>query len=279
MNRFEPIHDAHAIEQVAVVVQFSAPIQDDTLFSRIMTAAEEFRDELPLGGPIQHPFQMLAGVGGFQIAVQPQVLAAPRAAGVTLSVTRQGSVVEEELRVDRMSITFRSGAYVSWKTLWAKVERYLEPLVPLYAETALIAAIGLTYLDKFYWQGDIPNVRVASLLREGSEYVAPHIFGVTDLWHSHTGAFVKVDGETKRLVNINLDSADENYNGSTRRVVTIATALTDMFNHPGYVQRAYSAAESASVCAKHLDMLHTYNKQVMQRTLNDEICKRIALAS
>jgi hypothetical protein len=56
MNRFEPIHDAHAIEQVALVVQFFGAVDDDVQFSRIIEAGEEFREELPGGGIIPaHP--------------------------------------------------------------------------------------------------------------------------------------------------------------------------------------------------------------------------------
>jgi hypothetical protein len=117
MNRFEPIHDAHAIEQVALVVQFFGAVDDDVQFSRIIEAGEEFREELPGGGIIPaHPIApvglnlpllpMLASPGiNFQLPPQrPQVLSGlPPAAGLTLSATRRDGVIESELRLERRS--------------------------------------------------------------------------------------------------------------------------------------------------------------------------------
>ena len=36
-------------------------------------------------------------------------------------------------------------------------------------------------------EGDVKDLRVHDLLRIGSRYVAPHVFELTDLWHSDTG--------------------------------------------------------------------------------------------
>src|SRR5262249_45211518 len=52
MSRFEPIHDAHAIEQVALAVLVAKPLADSDL-TAAFGLAEQFRSELPITQQLQ----------------------------------------------------------------------------------------------------------------------------------------------------------------------------------------------------------------------------------
>ena len=121
------------------------------------------------------------------------------------------------------------------------------------------------------------DLRVHHLLRIGSRYVAPHVFELTDLWHSHTGAFQRIDDATKRLLNINVDCNDDLTSGVSQQTIAIATILTDMFNQPGYVPTTLAAIDSMDFFEQRLKLLHDHGKDIFGETINDDACKRIGL--
>ena len=51
-GHFEPVHAAHAIEQVAFILQFHEPLAEEA-FANVRTTAEQFREELPAKAEIR----------------------------------------------------------------------------------------------------------------------------------------------------------------------------------------------------------------------------------
>lgn len=269
IGRFEPIHDAHAIEQVAIVVQFSRQLDDEQLTAAV-AAAGQFKDELPGAAEIQAVAITLGGA----IPVMPPM---PNAiGGRIMNRVRPDGVVESELRMERATLVFRTTTYTRWADFWGQARRYFGSLLPIYAPGGEIGAIGLNYVDKFYWNGDAADIRPALLLRQGSRYVSPYVYEARDLWHSHVGAFVRDGQYVKRLVNINLDCSDE-IRPTQRRVIAITTVLTDMLHQPGYgsLDLAGSAVEFFSERA---EQLHTDSKRAFAEVIDEQMCRRIALA-
>lgn len=267
MDRFEPIHDAHAIEQVAIVFQCSRSLDDEQL-SDALKAAEGFKSDFP-GSADMQAFAITFG----------QVPTVPRGpnqfAGRVLKRIRPDGAVESELRMERGAIIFRTTTYTRWAAIWGQVRCYFEALLPIYAPAGEIGAIGLNYVDKFYWSGDPASMRPRLLLRPGSRYVSPCVYEAADLWHSHVGAFVRLDDSVKRLVNINLDCSDES-RPAERRVVSVTTVLTDMLNQPGYAPIELSGAAGEFFC-KRMEQLHDDCKQVLTEVIDEHMCRRIAL--
>jgi uncharacterized protein (TIGR04255 family) len=267
MDRFEPIHDAHAIEQVALAALVSQPLEDAELAAALNTA-EQFRSELP--GTQQLQLQTISfGVLG----IPPRSPGGPF--GKLFTSTRRDGSIESELRVDRNGIAFRTTAYTRWAGIWEQARRYFEALLPLYLARGEIGSIALNYIDKFYWDGKAEDMRPNVLLRPGSPYVCPHVYDATDLWHSHTGVFHRVDETIKRLININLDCNDEN-KPEQRRTVTITTVLTDMLNQPGYSPLRLGDLGIKFFCDR-ATTLHADNKVIVGEILTDQMCHRIGL--
>jgi uncharacterized protein (TIGR04255 family) len=278
MSQFRPVHEAHAIDQLAVSVQFNAALTDEAM-AAVGKSAEPFKADLPrvveLGG-----FPIGGGAGG--IAVQGFQIQFPNVlqvnAGRAFSRFRDDGSVAAELRVERLAVTYRTTAYLTWRQLWDDNARsYFDVVLPEYAAHAAIASISLSYLDKFYWDGDVADARAPELLRMGSKYVSPFVYDLDDLWHSHTGAFLSADGATKRLLNINVDCNDENRSGEMKRVVSILTVLTDMFNQPGYSPVSWNVSETKTFFWERLNQLHDQSKRALSQVINDAMCRRIAL--
>jgi uncharacterized protein (TIGR04255 family) len=267
-GRFEPLHEAHAIEQVIFVVQIDRPL-DDTNIAAIYKVAEQFQPELPGRVEIQ----------GFALTIGSRGPSGPISAGRVFSRTRPDGTTESELRVERDSVTFRTSLYTRWNEIWGQARKYFDAIVPMYVGQANISGISLNYVDKFLWVGVPAECRPNILLRPESIYLCPYVYNVQDLWHSHTGAFMRVSNETKRLLNVNVDCLDENRPNGIQRVVAITTVLSDLINQPGYAPSQVAANAATEFLDTRMRQLHDFGKEVFGKIINDDMCRRIALVN
>lgn len=269
-GHFEPIHAAHAVEQVVFVLQFEAPLSDE-VFANVQECAKQFRTAADM--PI---FMKREGIAiSFFPAGQPAI--PPQKSGFMLRRMRADGSVEKELRVEPESITFMTSMYTRWDTVWMQARTYFEKLASIYAANSKIVGIGLNYVDKFIWTGEDTASRADDLLRVNSKYLCAQIFEAQDFWHSHTGAFIRADAQTKRLLNVNVDHLEESRTDDMRRVVSVITILTDMLNQPGYTPAEISAENINQFLDRHSKELHSFGKEVLGNIINDAMSKRIAL--
>lgn len=272
-GNFDPIHEAHSIEQVIFTVQFDRPL-DDNLFAEVLKAAEPFKTDLPG----QENIQRIAVAIGPQ-GVMPQIPAGSGKVpiGRQFRRMRPDGSVENELIVERQSVIFRTLQYLRWTDTWSRAKQYLDILIPIYFRQASVSVVGLNFVDKFTWTGNLEDFNPSMLLRARSVYLCPHIFEVKDLWHSHTGAFIRIDKNTKRLININVDCLDEQLPDGPRRVVAATTVLTDLFNQPDYEPLAVAEGDAVSFLDIHMQRLHADGKKILGSIIDDTMSKRIAL--
>lgn len=270
-QQFLPLHDAHAIEQVLIVLQMAHPIDSES-FGKVREVAKQFSGELPGKNDIQR-FVMALGqepsIGG--------QLPTSEFHGFVMSRTAPNGVVESELRLETTSITFRTTTYTRWQSVWDQASRYFAAVAAIYAEKNAISAVSLNYIDKFLWSGDPAKCLPNQLLRPQSPYICPHVYGLKDLWHSHTGAFLRFDDKTKRLLNVNVEYSHDNPINDSRRLVGISTVLTDMFNQPDYDSFDLSPEDVSGFLADRMRNLHDFSKSVFADVISDDMGKRVAL--
>jgi uncharacterized protein (TIGR04255 family) len=272
MNIFEPIHKAHAIEQVQIAINFAQPL-NLLAFEKIKSAMKSFESELPGYAELQ----------GFSIAFG-QIPAGAMAErhppiGFVRSRSAPNGIVEVEMRVEPTSIVFRTSLYSRWQDVWQQYAMYLRVIIAIYAEERLpLVQVSLSYIDKFIWIGEPSTCKPSKLLRASSPYVCSHVYEKTDLWHSHTGEFQQVDDYTKRLLNINVECIDEQLIGGSRRVIGIATVLTDLLNQPAFKQFVLPNETAFDTLQERIELLHSMSKQYFQRVISDEMCDRVALS-
>lgn len=267
---FEPVHEAHSIEQTAFVLKTSQPLSD-AAFSQVRDAAKQFSEELPGFEETQSiSFAIAAGA-------QLPIPIPPGSGGVVLHKARPDSTIEDELRLDRSSIVFKTTAYTRWEAVWSKARKYFEVVAPIYAKHAKIEGLSLNVLDKFVCTSSTNECKPEQILRSGSAYLCPHIFKTSDFWHSHTGAFVRVDNTIKRLFNVNADYLEERLKGETRRIIAITTVLTDMFNQPNYESLNLEGQNIVGFIDTRMNNLHVAGKSMFSEIINEATCKRVAL--
>jgi uncharacterized protein (TIGR04255 family) len=296
-GRFEPLHDAHAIDQALFSVQFAQTLNDGS-FQEVLNAANPLSKDLPgiqdvpgfpmpFGGfpipmfPVPGVQVVAAQMGNPFGAISGPVVSSPVAPGARMmrNIRRDGSM-ENELKLERNSISFRTSSYEGWDITWGKVNNYFRDLLPIYAKTATLASVGLIFLDKFVWMGPPEECVPSMLLRADSIYVSPYVYDITDLWHNHTGRFIRASNLIKRLLNVNVDNIDESTSPpNQRRVVGITTVVTDLMNQPTYDQLLLSADSIADFCVGEMNDLHLLSKEVFGNVINDAMCHRIGLTA
>jgi uncharacterized protein (TIGR04255 family) len=268
VNRFEPMHDAHAIEFVQFCFNFSKPLSDDTI-KRVTHIMDTFETPLPVRQELrQHSITigvnlsppMSSGAGAFEGVIRQRI--APNGA------------IEKELRVDRSGISFRDASYTRWQQVWGRCHEFVLPLLQSIGIETFVNVIQLQYVDKFIWAGDARECRANLLLKEGSDYLSPSIFNSRDLWHSHAGHFVRLNSSVKRLVQINVDHLEEAGEGDPRQVVRAQTVLIDMLNQPGYEQNLTGFQSELAV---KLQEMHDQLKSMFGELITDQIAHRIGM--
>jgi hypothetical protein len=273
-DAFEPVHDAHAIEQVVLSLQFDRPL-DDSAIERVQAASAPFAEALP-GRSEVRSFGVAFGLQGLSPMVQNPTSSPD---GFVRTRTAPNGAVEKELRVDRNGTLFRTTVYTRWANVWDEARRYFSVILGAVDDGAALNSYSLQYVDKFIWEGDIANCRPERLLRPNSAFVCPHVFLAKDLWHSHSGYFERSDEATKRLYVINVECGDEVVETTTRRVVRITTAITDLLNQPSFGATRVPVGEGAAYLDDKMNTIHNLLKNVIGRIVNDEICQRIDLAT
>ena len=192
MPGFKPIHDAHAIERVSIGIQFVEPL-NETDFKTIRELASTFKDDLPRQVEIQG---MMVSFGPPGRSPDPSF-----PGGFLLQDMERDGSISSELRVETASMTYGTDTYNRWQDVWSKAKKYFNILIPQFLSYSKIVSINLTYVDKFVWDGEISECQPSLLLRNNSEYICSHVYNSGELWHTHTGKFVGVEGKYKRLLN------------------------------------------------------------------------------
>ena len=270
---FEPLHDAHAIEQVVFAVQFLGPL-DESTFKEASDILDPITGDLPKKSVAGIP-NLVAFTIGDQAA--PLSMLPPAALGRVYQSFQPDGTIGTEVRLDRGSMVFRTTLYTRWAATWSRAQKYFGAVIPKCVPKTRIAGVSLNYVDKFIWTGDPAECRPANLLEPKSKYLCPHVYDSEDLWHSHTGAFSRVDNQTKRLLNVNVDYIDERKGDVQRRMISIGTALSDLTNQPDYAPLDIAEKDAISFIDSKMQHLHDFGKIIFANIVNDEMSKRIAL--
>jgi uncharacterized protein (TIGR04255 family) len=278
-GQWEPVHKAHAIEVVGASVAFSEPLPD-VLFKKVLRAAEAPADAAGLRGrmAVFNEFDVEMGMEGtrrFSPAKSTPGLSFRRMepTGIDLPQNR----ATEELVVERQAFTYRTFEYIRWGGFKRSLIALFRPPLAVALDAVAVQHIRLEYRDRFFFDGPPQDAAPGALLRQGSEWISPHIFRRADAWHAHTGAFEPSEGAEQRLILIVIDATEMmpvgRPDGSRMRSVTIMTAGQDNFA----VANAEADVQSADTFFGRLDSVHTLLKSLLSNILCDDMIDRIGL--
>lgn len=268
VHEFEPIHKAHAIEQVSLGVSFDQELDDDGL--KAAKDAIGNPEELP-GRAEMRGFSLMIGAPTSMSPVAPSV------AGHGFTKTRGDGTIESELQIQKSVIIFRTTAYTRWANLWTQAKTYFDAVLSIYLSKVRVTQVNLGYVDKFVATTAPDLCHPQEILRENSPHLTPGVLRSQNLWHCHTGAFDRVDEYVKRLTNVQVEYVSERRNEQDRGVVVIRTVLMDMYNQPGYTPFQLQPEATVHSVYVAFERLHALGKGVLRNIITDEMARRIAL--
>lgn len=280
-NRIQPVGGDHAIEVMAIGVEWAMPPLDDTQLASLQTVYEAntyIKTFLPTLVPMQtFVFQ---GVNQFGVSdpdgnlqVEPKNLTPPqfvtRKGGFDLQHFDNKGKIAWVASIRPEFISVNCTTYDRWKNVKPQALAILQPFVDAaMAKGAKINAIGLQYQDAFRLLDGASPASTGELFRKNSRYLPLHLFDQPSFWHCHQGWFSKAPDERRVLNNISTELTDVNgmhfarIGGQHRLFATLADGLTP---------KPITSGEIGQI----LQCLHDENIDVINGILSDGALKAI----
>jgi uncharacterized protein (TIGR04255 family) len=275
---WNPIHENHAIDVMAALVTFSQPIPN-LLLNKALKRSEDA--SFAAGLRSRH---RTAGIAVVIDSVGVSSGAAPPMYGRIFNSLVEGEEttagpprLAEQLQVTPTQIIYRTWSYVSWTWQIERMKTLMGPAISTVQDSVSFAMQRLEYLDRFRFEGDLSDIELTSLLRAGSPLIAPHVFSRTDLWHSHTGAFLPSPDGVKRLEQVFIDCIDEpaisTPDTPKTRWINVMTAREDRFPEDGVDE----PERNCDFIFNRFDQLHSELKETFGSVVTDDVARRIYL--
>lgn len=269
---WEPIHESHAIDVMAVVVTFGQIIPS-LLLKRTLRIGEEAAVAAGLRG--RHGLR--------QVMIGPDGTTSPPVQGQIFNSLADVSddsappQIAEQLHIAQDKVMYRTWRYVSWSWQFERIQKLLLPLISAVQDSVPISTQRFEYLDRFRWDGDSSQIDYSKILRADSPLIAPHVFSRPDLWHSYTGAFLPNGSDRKKVMQLQIDALDgpspTQASSPQARWLHIMTAREDRFN----MQEVDEDQQQADIIGQTFDSMHGELKELLATLISDAMIERIYL--
>lgn len=273
ITRIQPVGGTHAIEVMAIGIEWAAPLDDAQLIAlqQVYEISSELKNLLPLFSPSQAI--VMQGVQQINIGnveapqaqdiknvAPPQFVA--KAAGFNLQRFGMKETPEWVASIRPEFLSCNCSAYDRWRNVKPRALAIMRPFIDAALTLgARISAVGLQYQDAFrLLDGPSPAV-TKELFRTNGTLLPAHLLEQHSLWHCHQGWF-SMGADGRRLLN---------------NVATEIVNVNDMdFARIGGQHRVFAASVDgselpivASDVERILDCLHEENIKVVNETLSD----------
>jgi uncharacterized protein (TIGR04255 family) len=273
-TRIQPVGGNHAIEVMAIGVEWSGPLDDSCLHAlqNIYTENQKLKDSFPQFAPTQafliQGIHQIGVDGTVQQPLQkPEDITPPqfvtKASGFDAKRVEADGKISRSISIRPEILSCTCTAYDSWKNVKPSV---LEALCP-FIDAALglgaeINAIGLQYQDAFRLLDGISPETIKQLFRQKSRWIPSHLFDEPSFWHCHQGWFSNSYNSRRILNNITTDLAEVDgvhfaRIGGQHRIFSIS--------FDGKTQNRIEKSDIDDI----LEGLHKENKNVINEMLSD----------
>jgi len=273
--QFEPINSEHSIEDFFLAVRFSRPLSEGTYSQAVLQGRRLAAD---------HNLPAEALQAGLAISLDTLSGIQPHNIGSAATYFRRFNPmggIEEELRIERNLIGYRTGSYDRWKGIVEKLEVLVLPLSELYTkEVPILDSAILQYVDRFKIKGS-SEVDWGELFRPDTQWVVSGLLHTRTAWHSHCGRFEEAPTKqgVRRLVNVNVDVGEPTamLGGEPINSLAILTLCSDNFIRPGATPVLFSPTTIASNLRARFNELHMRSKEVLKEVLAEPYLERIGM--
>ena len=281
-SSFEPINKAHAIVETVFIIHFARNFSDEARL-KIKDAFNEFRDLKIKEDVVSFVAGFQPGPGGYT-----QIGGEPRIVGQERKRMKPDGNIEWLARSDENKVTIHCLDYSRWARVSAKARKYLDSIfVRLSTLNLQLAAIGLKNIDRFVHSGkDNSPPEFHQIFSDKTDLLHSKAFSSGARWHCHIGWFQDLfDDDTFECLNqLNVDAAYAVIEAERRHITTIehnafARIKPENQSDMGFTLTKLLARDNNHISKFDIiiDALHSTNKNILGKLLNDEMKRRISL--
>lgn len=222
-TRIQPVGGDHAIEVMAIAVEWVMPPLEDAqiaLLQAVYEASSDIKAFLPTLVPMQAfvfqgvtPFGVAGPDAQGQLVPQnvtpPQLIARNGGFDLQRFDTKGNVTWIASIRPEFISVSCT--AYDRWMNVKPQALAILRPFLDAaMAKGAMVNAIGLQYQDAFRLLDGASPAATGELFRKNGKYLPMHLFEQPSFWHCHQGWFSKAENERRVLNNVATELTDVN---------------------------------------------------------------------
>jgi uncharacterized protein (TIGR04255 family) len=268
LDALYPAGGNHAIQNVAFVIEWQAPLSEGDYAQLRKVHQEYLRQALPI---IETPQVFTFNIQpGLAPAMAPQF-----ANGLSFArhrPTSTGTVVSCSIQINPQNCVIVVNDYTRWDEIWKSVTEWTNYLLPVILKERPLGGMALQYTDGFEWRGDPSQFKAEALFSPETSYLPSSVFGRAGLWHCHHGFFVDVgtNAEYTQLDNVNVNLGDNPT--SLRRTVSIVTSHKVTFG-----KAIWGVEQATGMFQGLMGRLHDSNKAVLKDLLLEAVQEKIKL--
>lgn len=262
----KPIHDKHAIYEVAFALDFGENFSAETV-ADLMRLHDAVRPELPYMEERRRMSMTLSVMAGQQSTQETVVDPSP--AGVVFRAVASPDPSPWMLRAENNRIIVNCLEYTRWEEIWGRTKGYLQLTLDVVARqpSMQVNAVVLQYIDRFV-RDNTDGYSAGEVFNQNSSFLTKQIFRSSELWHLHHGHFDMLEKYGKTLDVLNIGT-----------LVDISGHTTTI-DHMQQLVLQDAPLAVTDVLGKIDDImcrLHTRNKQILLDLLNTQMLDRINL--
>jgi uncharacterized protein (TIGR04255 family) len=256
---WKPVHEAHAIERVRLLLTFAEPIPAKAVARAAEHVTADHRgwglDTSERISPSQ------------PIVLGPNFTAQPAGDEGYVFKKLDGKALIEEVGFRAGSLGYVTSTYGRWETLRTRVESFFSPAIERLKDVVEFCDIKLEFWDAFLFDGESEEGDARDILADLDVGIPQSGLGPGRFWHSHTGWF-ETRADEKFLVNRNIAVAPR----VTDDAQSISATIYMM------VQRRASDGHIAlDQTFPTVEKMHKVSNTVFGKTITDDMRDRIAL--
>jgi len=272
VERLYPFAGDHAIQSAVVVAEWAELGGSKPLSSDILQNLE--RDAKPQLTKLGLTHHEQLNVLEVKMGAGQQTSHASSALGGFKSASRStmGSDERRSVVLARENCIIQINDYTRWADAVRDIREYLNVLLPSIGQFAPIRHLTLQFNDVFLWKAPSEELNMTEVFRTGTVWLPKHVFGLTNLWHSHHGYFADKSEpcQFQQLDNVNVSRAVVDGLHSIQALVAHRASLAQ----PIWVREPLSEDDDI---LKILGQFHTDNKRILADLFSNEVLRSINL--
>ncbi|MEO1989608.1 MAG: TIGR04255 family protein [Martelella sp.] len=263
---FEPLNKGHAISEATFFFEFeNIP---ETALNLMLEAYQHVADILPRNDPMPGMIFEQSSAG-FSMNQVP---------GAEWKHFRPDGSPDWLARITPNSVSVHCMEYSGWTLVWPIAYRILANIFQSCEDQTLpLINLGLRYVDRFDFKGNVADYDANLLIRPNSPYIASQVRDHGTRWHNYTGWFEPSEKLRMDLLQqLNVDAVEQ---GPTKLpIVSITHASLLRSQYPGQLDsfRRLTHISESSV-ATLMDIAHDNNHKLLRKVLTDDMLTRIGL--